>query len=213
MAHDQLEIYPAEIDLRQRAFAAGLHCPVVDEYDAALLQGVRSRRNVARAEAEAHQGLVPADLLRPGRRLDKLQIELAAGTFEQRALRQDAEIYALRHHREAEQALIEVQPVGGAVDEDGLYHAEVVQAGDRGRPRIDARQRHEIDVVDREIPVTVDEINEAVAHAVDSRNVQLHGGSPCGHLPGAEVERVPVRVGRVAHPQRDRRHGWGAPRS
>src|SRR5260221_8291170 len=173
MAHDQLEIAPAEIDLRQRAFAAGLHSAVVDEHDAALLQGVRGRRNVARAEAEAYQGLVPADLLRPGRRLDQLQIELAAGALEQRALRQDAEIFALRQHREAEQALIEVQPVGGAADEDGLHHAEVVQAGERERPGRDARQRHDIDVVDREIPITVDEINEAVAHAVDYRDVQL----------------------------------------
>src|SRR5207249_9950630 len=149
------------------------------------------RRSFARHEADAHPRLVPAALLRSGRRLDQLQVELAAGALEQRASRQNAEVLALRQHRKAEQASIEIQPIGGAVDEDGLHHAEVVQAGERWRPGIGARERHEIDVVNGEIAVTVYEVDKAVAHAVDSRDVQLHGGRPRRNVPGAELERAP----------------------
>src|SRR2546427_11652499 len=120
MAHDQFEIDPGEIDLRQRALLAGLHRPAVHERDAAFLQGTRSRRYVARAKAEAHQSFVPVDFLRPGRRLDQLQIELAAGGLEQRASRPDAEILALRQHRGTEPASVKVQLIGWSVDLESL---------------------------------------------------------------------------------------------
>src|SRR5439155_11779899 len=102
------------------------------------------------------QALVPADVLRARRRLDELEIELVAWALEQRAFRQHAEILATRQHGEAEEVLVEVEPVGRALAEDRLHDAEPVQARDRWRTRRRAGERHEVDVVDRKIPVAVD---------------------------------------------------------
>ena len=96
MAHYQLEGGRAHVNLRERALVARLHRAVVYEHDAALLQRARGGGNVGRAEPDAHQPFFPDDVFRAGRRLDQLEVELAAGTFEERALGQDAEILSLR---------------------------------------------------------------------------------------------------------------------
>ncbi len=162
-------VTPAEIDLRQRPALGRLDRVTVDEDDAPLTQRAHRRGDVRRTEADAKQALVPLDVLGAFGRLDQLQIEPAARTFEQRALRQDAEILAARQHREAEQVPVEVDPVHRAIAEDRLHDAEVMQARDRRRIRVGAGERHEVDVVDREIAVPIDEIDQAVADAVDSR--------------------------------------------
>ena len=92
------------------------------------LQRARRRRDVGRAQADAHQAFLPVDVLGAGRRLDQLQVELVARALEQRALGQHAEVLAARQHGEAEQRLVEIEPVGGAIGEDRLHHAEPVQA-------------------------------------------------------------------------------------
>ena len=163
----------------------------------------------------AEQALVPLDVLGALRRLDQLQVEPAARAFEQRALRQDAEVLAARQHGEPEQVPVEVDPVARAVAEDRLHDAEVVQARDRRRIRVGAGQRHEVDVVDREVAVPVDEVDQAVADAVDAGDVELHRRGARRHLPRALVERVLPREAGIAHAQRDRRqrrHRAGAVR-
>src|SRR5207245_2390018 len=83
-------------------------------------------------------------------------------------------------------------PVGAYVLDD----PEEIHAGDRGRVRVDHRNGAEVDVVDREIFVTVDEIDEALADTVDSGNVELHRPRTHGNRPRAKVERAPEgRVG------------------
>src|SRR2546428_5161419 len=212
MTYHQFEGDAAQIKLGQRALVARLHRAVVDEHDAALLQRAPRYRHVRCAQAEPHQAFVPLYVVGARRRLDQLEIELVAGALEQRALRQHAEILAARQHREAEQVPVEVDPVARALAQDGLDHAEVVQAGERGRPRIGAREGYEIDVVDGEIAVAVDEVDQAVADAVDAGDVELHRRGARRHVPGAEVERMLVREGRIAHAKshrRYRRHGGG----
>jgi hypothetical protein len=77
-----------------------------------------------------------------------------------------------------------------------------VQARERRWMGLRAGKGHEVDVVDREILVSIDEVDEAVAGAVDSRDVQFHRGSARGHLPRAEVKGAPEGLARVAHAQR-----------
>ena len=69
---------------------------------------------------------------------------------------------------------------------------------------VDGRDRHEVDVVDRELAIAIDEVDAAGAHAVDGRDVELHHLHLRRHRPGAALERVPVGGGGVAHAQRDR---------
>src|SRR6266480_4101322 len=85
---------------------------------------------------------------------------------------------------------VEVDPVARALAKYGLDHAEVMQAGERRRPRIGARQGNEIDVVDGEIAVAVDEVDQAVADAVDAGDVELHrGGARAARSPCAAAGR------------------------
>src|SRR6266513_3787697 len=105
---------------------------------------------------------------------------------------------------------VEVDPVARALAKYGLDHAEVMQAGERRRPRVSARQGNEIDVVDGEIAVAVDEVDQAVTDAVDAGDIELHRRSARRHVPGAELERMLVRKGGIAHAKshrRYRRHG------
>src|SRR2546423_14419403 len=115
MAVRELEGGAAEVWLRERALLARLHGAAVDEDDAALLQRLDGRRHGGDAEADSHQRLFPAHVLRAWRRLDELQVELMARTLEERALRQHAQVLAARQHREAEQPLVQIQPVRGAI--------------------------------------------------------------------------------------------------
>ena len=177
------------------------------------LQRPHRRQHVGRAEADAQQALLPADVLRAGRRLDQLQVELVARALEQRALGQHAEVLAVAAAREKPNSvLVEVQPVARC-DRRGSSARRRTSAGpaSAGGLRIGAGERHEVDVVDREVPVAVDEVDEAVADAVDARDVELHGRGARRHLPGAELERVLVaprrRRARAAPWRRERRRG------
>src|SRR5258706_3127271 len=81
---DELEGDPAEVHLGERAFFARLHRAVIDEHNAALLERLRRREHIGGAESDAHHALLPDDVLRAGRRLDELQVELAALTLQER---------------------------------------------------------------------------------------------------------------------------------
>ena len=80
-----------------------------------------------------------------------------------------------------------------------------MQPRDGRRIRIDARNWNEIDVVDRELVVTIDKINAALADAVNRRNVQLHDFDAGRHRPGSAIECALVGTRRVAHAQCNRR--------
>ena len=70
---------------------------------------------------------------------------------------------------EAEELGVELGPIGHAVVADVLDDAEPMQAGQRRRVRIDAGVEREIDVVDRKLAVTIDEVDAARSDAVDRR--------------------------------------------
>ncbi len=161
--------------------------------------------DVGRAEPDALQVLVGRREARHVVGLDQLQVEVAAGALQQQALGQDAEAHAVGQRREAEDLAVELDPVRGAVGADVLDDAEEAHAGDRRRMLVDGGDRAEVDVVDRELVVAVDEVDQAVADAVDRGDVELHRPRADGHLPGAEVERAVVRVVGVADA-----HGEGA---
>ena len=66
---------------------------------------------------------------------------------------------------------------------------------------VDGRNRHKIDVINRELVVAVHKVNTAFANAVNGRDVQLHHLDPRRHGPGASLQRTAVRRGRIAHTQ------------
>ena len=140
------------------------------------------------------------------RRLDQLQVELAIRARQQRALRQDAEVLATRQRREAEQLRDRnrssrrcARPNTSARRRTSACRRAPADA------RSARRQRDEVDVVDREVLVAVDEVDEAVADAVDARDVELHRRCARRHRPCAEVQRAAECGIGVAHAQRDRR--------
>ena len=175
-----------------------------EELDAALLQDLHGAQHVGRAEADALQVLLgrrePGEVVG----LDQLKVERAAGAFEQQPLGQDAETLAVRQRRKAEDLRVELDPVGGAVGIDVLDEPEEVQSAERRRMGIDRRNGAEIDVVDREFVVPVDEIDEALADAVNRGDVELHRPRPHGNLPRAELERPAERGVGVADADRER---------
>src|SRR5690349_22632719 len=198
-AVNELEADASEIDLRQRTALARPQRLAIDEDDAALLQSLHGLRNVGRAEADAQELLVPFDEIGAGRRLDQLDVEVTAGASQQRSLRKDADEMARVEPLEAEERRVEIGPVVDAIAEDRLHDAEPVQAEERRRMAVDAWRPDEIDVVNRELVDAVDEMDQAVAGAVDAGNVQLHFRGARRHVPRAEFEGTPVRVRRVAH--------------
>ena len=175
-----------------------------EELDAALLQDLHGAQHVGRPEADALQVLLgrsePGDVVG----LDQLEVERAAGAFEQQPLGQDAETLAVRQRREAEDLRVELDPVRGAVGIDVLDEPEEVQSAERGRMGVDRRNGAEIDVVDREFVVPVDEIDEALADAVNRGDVELHRPRPHGDLPRAELERPAERGVGIADAHRER---------
>src|SRR5207302_689349 len=118
---------------------------------------------------------------------------LVARALEQRALRQHAEVLAARQHAEAEKVLVEVEPVGGAIAEDRLHDAEPVQPRHRRRPRVAAGERHEVDVVDREVAVAVDEV-EAVDGERIGRLGQLFFHAHSGWIPACLTMRPHLSI-------------------
>jgi hypothetical protein len=68
--------------------------------------------------------------------------------------------------------------------------------------RVDRGDGHEVDVVDREILPSIDEVQAAAAHAVHARDVQLHRLHLHRHRPGAQVDHALPGGAGVAHAQR-----------
>src|SRR6185369_2654864 len=127
----------------------------------------------------------------------------AARAGQYAALGQDAEAALVGHGREAEQLAVELGPVLGALVADVLHDAEPVQPGDRRRLAIDGGDGHEVDVVDRKLLPTVDEVQATRADAVDAGDVQLHRLDLHRHAPRTALDRALVCRARVAHAQRD----------
>jgi hypothetical protein len=146
----ELEHHASQRRGREGAALARLDLLGDEELDAALLQDFHRAEHVRRPEADALQVLLgrsePGDVVG----LDQLEVERAAGAFEQQSFGQDAEALAVRQRREAEDLRVELDPVRGAVGIDVLDEPEEVQPTERGRMGIDCRNGAEIDVVDRE---------------------------------------------------------------
>src|SRR3974390_2835760 len=197
VADNQLERDAAQVNLGERSFFAGVDRIPIDEDDAAASQSPSSRAHIGGAEPDSQQPLVPIDILRPGWRFNELQIELVAWAFKQRSLGQNAEELPARQHREAEQVPVKIDPVAASILVDGLHDAEIMQSGKRRRITLDTRQGYEVDIVDREVAHPIDEVDQAVPYAVNARYVEFHGRGAGRHFPGAEIDRVPIRIARV----------------
>jgi len=80
------------------------------------------------------------------------------------------------------------------------------------RVLLGAGQRHEIDVVDRHAGaasrITVDEIDQRIADALDRRDVELHRSRVRFHAPGALLDGAPVRKRGIADAKRDGADRW-----
>src|SRR5439155_14539886 len=192
-AHHEFDAESAEINLRERTLCRWLHWLTIDEDDAASLQRAHRRQHIGCTETHTQQRFVPFDEIRPGRRFDQLEIETAVGTLQQRALGQHSEILPAPQCFESEQRAIEIDPVGAAIRLHRLHESEPVQAGDRRWVAIRAGNGHEVDVVDRQPVMAFDEIDQAVAHAVDSRDVQLHRSGARRHVPRAQLQSPAMR--------------------
>ena len=70
--------------------------------------------------------------------------------------------------------------------------------------RIDAGQRHEIDVVDCAArAIAVDEVDQAAANPLDRRDVELHRPDAAEHRLGAQFDRPLISHRGILHPERD----------
>jgi hypothetical protein len=175
-----------------------------EKLDTALPQDLHGGQHVGRPEADALQVLVGRSEPRDVVGLDQLEVEAATGTFEQQPLGQDAETLAVRQRGEAEDLRIELDPVRGAVGIDVLDDPEEVQSAQRGRVLVDRGNGEKIDVVDREFVVPVDELDEALADAMNRGNVELHRPRPHRYLPRPELARPAERPVGVANADRER---------
>ena len=83
---------------------------------------------------------------------------------------------------------------------------QVVDVGqaDAGGIAVDARQILEVDIVDgAAIAITIDQIEQRIADALDGRDVELHRADLPLDAPGAERQGPLVGGAGVLHPQRD----------
>ena len=200
----ELEHHAAQRRGRESAALGGVDLLGDEELDAAFLQDLHGAQHVGRPEADALQVLLrrrePGDVVG----LDQLEVERAARAFEQQPLGQDAETLAVRQRREAEDLRVELDPVRGAIGIDVLDESEEVHSAERRRMRVDRRNGAEVDVVDREFVVPVDEVDEALADAVDRGDVELHRPRPHGNLPCAELQGPAERGVGIADADRER---------
>ena len=114
--------------------------------------------------------------------------DLAAGAGHRPALQAgqlalDVEVADLP---EVEEPLVEVRPQVHAAAMDVV--GEVIDIGQAGAARVGlhARHGHEVDVVDAAVAVAIDQEDQAVADALDGRDVQLHRADLALHRLGAE---------------------------
>src|SRR3546814_4200935 len=78
-----------------------------------------------------------------------------------------------------------------------------LEAGAR-RTLVGARQRLEVDVVDRAVvAVAIDQVDERIADALDGGDVQLHRPGRRLDHPGAHLAGAPAGRRRVLHPEGD----------
>jgi hypothetical protein len=68
-------------------------------------------------------------------------------------------------------------------------------------------QGREVDIVDRPLAVSVDEIDQAAADPFDGGDVELHRSDLAVHRLGAERDRALVSLSRIGNPERDGAHG------
>ena len=173
------------------------------EFDAALLQQRHRCHHIGCSEADALQVFFRRGIACVVVGFDQLEEEAAAGTLQQQALGHDAETDAIRKSCEAEELRIEPYPVRGPVGADVLNDAEEVQAADRGRLRFDRRDGAKVDVVDREFVMAIDKIDEALANAMNCRDVELHGACAYGDFPRSHVPNPLERGLRIAYAKRE----------
>src|SRR5438270_4282403 len=148
--------------------------------------------------------LLPLDVGDGRFRLDQLQIESVPWTLEEMPLGQDAEAYPVRNQNESEETRVKLHPVGGATGPDVLDDPEEMQPFDWSRGRLRGVDRTKVNVVDRKLVVAIDEVDEALAHAVNGRDVQLHRTCAHWNLPRAKIERAAKRVVCVADTHSER---------
>ena len=155
-------------------------------------------------------GEVLGDLGSVVRRLVDRDPDLAAGTrhglaAQPRHLAFDVEV---AHFAKIEEALVELCPLvhPAAVD-------VVSQVIDVPHPRTDgirfgALDRYEVDIVDRAaLTVAIDQVEEAIANALDGGDIELHGTHVGSHTPRAKLLRPTVGLGGVANAESDRADG------
>ena len=109
-----------------------------------------------------------------------------------------------------EQALVEHRPLAHAPAVHVVRQmVDLREPGALGAALL-AGQPSEVDVVDGQVAVvagiTVDQVDQRIADALDRRNVELHRPGLARHRPGAELDGAPVRGGGILDAKGDRTH-------
>src|SRR5947208_72130 len=86
---------------------------------------------------------------------------------------------------------------------------QVIDAGeaDARHYRV-GHQRREVDIIDRPLAVTVDEVDQTAADSLDGGDVELHRSDLAVHGLGAERDRALVGLGCVGDAKGDRAYRW-----
>ena len=90
--------------------------------------------------------------------------------------------------------------VGWVVGTGVLVYAQVFT---RGGAVAAIAERLEIDVVDARARRPVDQVDQAVAHALDGGDVEFHRTDLALDPPGAAIDAAPIALGGVAHAEDD----------
>src|SRR5229473_1615992 len=105
---------------------------------------------------------------------------------------------------EIEEAFVEIGPLRHAPAMDVVRQVIDVGEADALGIVLDAGQILEVDVVDRAaLAVTVDQVDQRIADALDRRDIELHRPDLALDAPGAKRQRPLVGEGRVLDPERD----------
>src|SRR5260221_15223 len=116
----------------------------------------------------------------------------------------DVEILVLT---KVEYAVIEIEKMIHSTLGDVMRQVVYFLKTDAGRGLVDTRLLHEVDVIDRRARVSIDQVDQASADALDRRNVQLHRANRPLDFPGSGVDRVVQCASGVLDAKR---HGAGA---
>src|SRR5450631_568382 len=87
-------------------------------------------------------------------------------------------------------AVVEIEEMIHSPLGDVMGQVVYFQESDAGRELVDTRLLHEVDVTYRQARISIDQVDQASADALDRRNVQFHRANRPFDFPGSGGDRV-----------------------